>query len=277
MIKHALIVCLCIASSASLSLGASAAPGAAATQGEKKAEAADKRPDLAATLDKLEKHVAKHGTEDTDAITMIGQLGGEFTKSGPHDKTAIVNALGKCIEAPRAEPKKGEFNNKLAIASADALGQMGPESVPTLIANIGQKNLRKDIQLQRQLLLSLGKTRDKDGIKTLTMNLENKDAPLVAAAAEGMGEFEDAKQDVRKDLFSAAIKALMAGKNAKDAEQAGSGATAHTNIATERYDVISAPLLKTLHRLSKHDESTPELWERWWNKNRQANWESSKP
>lgn len=271
MIKHALIVWLCIAPIAS------ASPLASSSQGEKKAEAADKRPEVAATLEKLEKHVEKHGNEDSDAITIIGQLGGEFTKSGPKDKSAIVNALNKCVEAQRAEPKKGEFNNKLAIAAADALGQMGPESVPTLIANIGQKNLRKDIQLQRQLLLSLGKTRDKEAIKTLTMNLENKDAPLVAAAAEGLGEFEDAKQDVRKELFSAAIKALMAGKNAKDAEQAGSGATAHTTIATERYDVISAPLLKTLHRLSKHDESTPELWERWWNKNRQANWDSTKP
>jgi HEAT repeat protein len=271
MIKHTFIALLCLAP---LSF---AAADAHPTQGEKKTEAADKRPDLAATLEKLEKHVEKRGSEDADAITIIGQLGGEFTKSGPKDKASIVSALGKCVEAPRTEPKKGEFNDKLAIAAAGALGQMGPESVPTLIANIGQKNLRKDIQLQRELLLSLGKTKDKEGIKTLTINLENKDAPLVAAAAEGMGEFEDAKQDVRKELFSAALKTLMSGKNAKDAEQAGSGATAHTTIATDRYDVISAPLLKTLHRLSKHDESTPELWERWWNKNRQASWESSKP
>ena len=154
---------------------------------------------------------------------------------------------------------------------------MGPESVSTLITWIGHKNLRRDIQLQQQLILALGKTRDKEAIKTLTSNLENKDAPLVAAAAEGLGQFAEAKLDVRKELFSATIKSLMAAKNSKDAEQSGSGATAHTTIATDRYDVISASLLTTLHKLSKHDESTPELWERWWNKNRQANWDSSKP
>jgi hemoglobin-like flavoprotein len=254
-----------------------ALPIQAGAQAGAKNDAPDKRPEVASLIDKLDKHVDKRGSEDTDAVAVIAQLATEFPKSGPKDKTAIANALSKCVEAQRAEPKKGEFNNKLAIAAAEAMGQMGPESVQPLIGWIGHKNLRRDIQLQRQLVLSLGKTRDPAAIKPLNSALENKDAPIVAAAAEAMGEFSEAKIEVRKDLFSSCIKALMAGKNAKDAEQSGSGATAHTNIATERYDVIAAPLLTTLHKLSKHEESTPELWERWWNKNRQVNWDSGKP
>jgi hypothetical protein len=244
--------------------------------GAKQPEAPDKRPEVATAIDKLEKHVDKHGAEDTDAITIIGQLSGEFTKSGPKDKQSIVTAMGKCIEAQRPEPKKGEFNNKLAIAAADVLGSMGPESVPTLISWVGNKNVRRDIQLQRQLVLSLGKTRDKEAIKTLTLALENKDAPVVAAAAEAIGEFGDVKIDVRKELFSSALKTLMSAKNQKDAEANTSGGP-KGSTATERYDTIAAPLMSTLHKLTKHDESTPEAWEHWWNKNRQANWDSTKP
>jgi hypothetical protein len=276
MIKHAFIVLLAFAP-LSTAVGSTSSAATQPSQGGAKVETPDKRPELAGMLEKLDKHVDKHGSEDTDAIAMIGQLGPEFAKSGPKDKAAIVSALSKCVEAQRPEPKKGEFNDKLAIAAAEALGTMGPESVPALITWIGHKNLRRDVQLQRQLVLALGKTRDKEAIKTLVSNLENKDAPVVAAAAEAIGEFGEAKVDVRKELFSAAIKTLMSAKNGKDAEQSGSGATAHTTIATERYDVISASLLTTLHKLSKHDESTPELWERWWNKNRQANWDSGKP
>jgi hypothetical protein len=227
-------------------------------------------------IEKLDKHVDKHGAEDSDAITIVGELSGEFSKSGPKDKESIVKAMAKCIESPRAEPKKGEFNNKLAIAAADVLGQMGPESVQTLITWIGNKAVRRDIQLQRQLVLSLGKTRDKEGIKTLTLSLENKDSPIVAAAAEAIGEFGDAKIDVRKELFSSALKTLMSAKNAKDSESNTTGGP-KGSVATERYDTIAAPLMSTLHKLSKHDESTPEAWERWWNKNRQATWDSSKP
>jgi hypothetical protein len=256
---------------------AHATPFASGAAQGKAGEAPDKRPEVAALITKLDKHVDKHGGEDTDAIAAIAELETEFGKSGPKDKASITSALAKCIEAQRPEPKKGEFNNKLAIAAADAMGKMGPESVNPLIGFVGHKNLRRDIELQRHLILALGKTRDPGAIKTLTMGLENKDAPIVAAAAEAIGEFEEAKVDVRKELFSSAIKALMSAKNAKDGEQSGSGATAHTTVATERYDAIGASLMTTLHKLSKHDESTPEAWEHWWNKNRQASWESSKP
>jgi hypothetical protein len=276
MIQQALVALLALAPISNASSNLAILAAGAAQAGGKAPEAPDKRPEVASMIEKLDKHVDKHGAEDADAITLVGQLAGEFTKSGPKDKSSIVTAMGKCIEAPRTEPKKGEFNDKLAIAAADVLGQMGPESVATLITWIGNKNVRRDIALQRQLVLSLGKTRDKEGIKTLTLSLENKDAPVVAAAAEAIGEFGDAKLDVRKELFSSVLKNLMSAKNAKDAESQSTGGP-KGSIATERYDTVAAPLMTTLHKLTKHDESTPEGWEHWWNKNRQANWDSSKP
>jgi hypothetical protein len=41
----------------------------------------------------------------------------------------------------------------------------------------------------------------------------------------------------------------------------------------ERYDVIAAPIITTLQKLSRHNERNPEEWQRWWNKNKGKNWD----
>ena len=109
-----------------------------------------------------------------------------------------------------------------------------------------------------------------------SLRVHSHNKQLVRIAAEAIGEFGDVKIDVRKELFSSALKTLMSAKNQKDAEANTSGGP-KGSTATERYDTIAAPLMSTLHKLTKHDESTPEAWEHWWNKNRQANWDSTKP
>jgi hypothetical protein len=148
---------------------------------------------------------------------VIDQLNTEFKKSGPKDKQAIVKGIAKCFEEKRLEPKEGQpADNQLNIAAAAALGQMGPESTDSLINWIGHKDLRKDIVVQHRLILSLGQTKDKKGIKTLGLTLENKTPSVVAAAAEALGEFKDSDLATRKDIFENLLKILMSSKNAKD-------------------------------------------------------------
>ena len=229
----------------------------------------DKRPEVADLIAKLEAHADKKGAEDTDAIAVIDQLSQEFQKSGPKDKAAILKALAKCFDARRLEVNGQPPNNKLYLAAAVALGQMGPESTKTLISAIGNKNLRKDIALQHRLILSLGKTHDKDAIKTLNENLENKDASLVSAAAEAFGEFSIADLDTRKNVFETLLKILMSAKGSMDTDAANPS-------FRERYDVIAAPIITSLGKLSKHEEREPEKWQTWWNKNKKADWDATK-
>jgi hypothetical protein len=243
----------------------SAAPGGAAL-GAGQDPVTDKRPEVAALLAKLDAHVEKKGSEDRDAIAVIDQLLQEFQKSGPKDKAATVKALSKCFEARRTEPEDGIPNNQLFIAAATALGQMGPESTKTLIGWIGHKTLRKDLTVQGVLIGSLGKTRDKEAVKTLLDQLENKDAPLVSASAQALGEFATAELELRKQIFETLLKVLMSAKGAKDMDL-------NDTTARERYDVISAPIITTLTRLSKHDEREPEKWQQWWNKNKKLDWD----
>jgi hypothetical protein len=228
----------------------------------------DKRPELEEMLDKLEKHMRKEGKEDTEAVALIDLLFQEFPKSGPKDRAAIVKTLSKSFEQRRLVPDGQPPNNKLNVASAAALGYMGPESVDVLTQWIDHKNLRKDLALQYQLIKALGKTKDKRGIKTLKLMLEHKENSLGGAAAEALGEFEGADQATRKEVFEMLLKVLMSTKGQRDADA--------NNVAIrDRYDVIAAPIITSLGHLAKHDERDPEKWQNWWNKNKKNDWDKA--
>ena len=250
-----------------------------------KNEFPDKRAELARLLDDFRERVDKRGQEDARAIAAIPHLVEEFAKSGPKDRAAITSALDKALLAPRTplkkdeSPKKEEFDDKLALAAAAPLGQMGPESVKLLIEAFDDKSIRHDLPLLRAILLALGHTRDKDAIKPLIAALEHPEISLVASAGEALGEFVAAKLEQRKEIVGAIVKKLMSVKNGMDdasnsATQAGGGAD---NTYAKRYDAISAPFTTSLKRLAKHEENDPNAWERWWNKNKNADWDAKNP
>ncbi|MFN0008574.1 MAG: HEAT repeat domain-containing protein [Planctomycetota bacterium] len=227
----------------------------------------DKRPEIAEMLAKLKAHSGKEGKEDKDAIAVIDQLLQEFQNSGPKDKTAIVKGLSKCFEERRLEREGEAPQNQLYLASATALGQMGPESTDALISWIGHKNHKKDVAVQQRLILSLGETKNKKAIKELVNGLQHPTPTLVSAAAEALGRFEDVDLETRKSAFESLLKVLMSAKGAKDGN-------VNDGIARERYDVIAAPIITSLAKLSKHDERDPDKWLNWWNKNKRADWDA---
>lgn len=227
----------------------------------------DKRPEIADLINKLKGFVDKEGAADRDAITVIDQLNQEFPKSGPKDKAAMVKGLSRCFEARRMEKEGEPPNNQLYLAAAVALGQMGPESTRTIIGWIGEKTHKKDLALQHRLILSLGNTKDKDAIKALVKSLDNPTPSLIGAAAEALGEYSGADLDTRKSVFESLLKILMSAKGAKDQDY-------NDNIAREKYDVVAAPIITSLGKLSKHDEREPDKWLNWWNKNKKADWDA---
>ena len=226
----------------------------------------DKRPEVATLLDKLKDHAGKGGKEDKDAIAVIDQLNMEFPKSGPKDKQLIVKGLAKCFEERRLEKEGQPPDNQLYLAAAVALGQMGPDSTDSLISWIGNKNLRKDTAVQHRLILSLGQTKDKKAIKELTLCLDNKTNSLISAAAEALGNYSEADLETRKTVFESLLKILMSAKGAKDTN-------VNDTTAKDKYDVIAAPIITSLGKLSKHDERDPDKWLNWWNKNKKADWD----
>lgn len=231
-------------------------------------ETPDKRPEIKEQLKRLDGHAGKRGKEDHEAIGIIDQLILEFPQSGPKDRAAIVKGIGKCLGERRKQTEEGMLDNRLHLAAALALGEMGPESAKTLMDWIDHKTLRDDLQLQRQLILSLGKTHTDDAQKPLVDLLTHHEAIMQGAAAEALANYKDEDGDVRKDLFEEILKVLTAAKNLVDAD-----VTLSNPIARERYDVIAAPMITTLQTLSRHDERDPSEWQHWWNKNKKADWD----
>jgi hypothetical protein len=229
--------------------------------------APDKRDEVAVMLGQLKSHAgARNGAEDREAIAIMEALVAEFAKSGPKDRKAIVGAVSNTMKQKRKEDKDGKRDNKLFIAAAQALAQMGPESVKPLTSWIGHKAHKKDLLVQRELILALGMTMDEKSIKTLLDLLKNKDATLQAAASEALGQHSGRDQKVRKEIFEEVLKIVTAAHNLVEQDVTN-------NIARERYDAIKGSMITTLQIMSGESLREPNQFRTWWNKNKKKNWD----
>lgn len=247
-------------------LPATSAPRFAPQAGGAQQGPVDNRPEVKELLDKLGAHAGKRGKEDTEAIGVIDKLVQDFPNCGPKDRAAVVKQLDKCFTEKRQEDENGVRENKLFIAAATALGEMAPECVPVFLKWIGDKAHRKDLALQRILILKLGKTKAEAGREPLINLLNDENAKIQAAAAEALGEYAGIDLKLRKSTFEALLKLLTSVKGQVDTN-------ANDLIAKERYDTIAAPIVTTLQRLTGVEEHAPEAWQRWWNKNKKEDWD----
>lgn len=258
------LLLLSLLSSLSPATAAASLPPIAAAQDEE-GEKPDKRPEVKELIDQLAKESGARGEKDPEAIQTVDKLLKEFAASGSKDRASIVAALAKCFDLKRKELEEGLADTRLHSAVAMALGEMGPESVKVLTKWIGNKALG-DPGVQRLLILSLGKTRDPGGLRPLLGCLDNHDTRIVAAGAEALGNFDKAKLELRKQVFEELLKVLTSARGQVDQD-------VNDTIARERYDVIAAPIITSLTRLSGQEIRDPVEWQRWWNKNKKEDWD----
>ncbi|MDE0891305.1 MAG: HEAT repeat domain-containing protein [Planctomycetota bacterium] len=222
----------------------------------------DKRADVKEWLSTLKGLIGKRGDEDPAAIVLIEKLTGEFKESGEKDRVAIAKGVAASLSQRRKELSKGVPDNGLKLAAAKALGSMGPESTSALSKWVDDKKVRDNIELQRQLVLSLGLTKDKGATKTLVDLLKYRNPTIIAAAAEALSQFQEFELKARKKLFEELLKTLQSAKGKVDADPTD-------NIARAEWNIVSAPLMTSLTVLSGHKEAKrPEEWTRFWNKNK---------
>jgi len=246
---------------------ATPAPAAPAGVQDDENEKPDKRPEVKELIEELEAHLKKKGKEDEEAIAVMDTLTQEFENSGPKDREDIVDAFEDVFDNKRPkELEEGIPDSRIYDAAAVSMATMGPESVDPLIDLIEHKNLKKLLMTRARVITSLGKTKHLDGVKPLRDLLKDKDVEIVAAAAQALGYFDEAPQDERKDAFEDLLKALMSAKGSMDSDP-------NDLIARDRYQAIAASIITTLGSLTGHDERQPEAWQRWWNKNKKADWD----
>lgn len=227
----------------------------------------DERADVKEWIVKLHTHAGKRGKEDQEAVKVIDEnLLKEFETFGPKDRQSVVKALDKIFTEKRQEDADGVRQNSLFIASAVALGRMGPESAPVLINWIGHKSHKKDVALQRKLIESLGRTKVEPARVALIKLITDDESQVQAATIQALGEFEGIELKLRKDTFEAVLKHAMSLYGQVQSNQ-------QDPIARERYDAVVGPAITTLKRLSGQEESDLDSWQRWWNKNKKDDWD----
>jgi hypothetical protein len=262
-----LSVCVLLLSPAAV-LASPLAPPQAGKPDAAKPDKPDKRPEVADRMTKLQSLIDdRKGEKDTDAIGVIDQIMQDFANCGVKDRQLVVTGLSKCFEVRRLVKEGDPPNNKLYMAAAVALSYMAPESTKELLKWIGQKDLKKDQALQTRLVDSLGKTKDKEAIKPLEMLLNSKDDWMVGAAASALANYGELELNERKTVFETILKNLTAAQSQTDGNP-------NDTVARQRYDVIAAPMITALQKLSKHDERSPVEWQKWWNKNKRENWDA---
>jgi len=230
-------------------------------------ERPDDRPEIAALLENLATRVGLSGRDDPgdrEAVAVIETLAGQWRRSGEHDRKAIVRGLGRVFLAKRRAERDGTRKSGLYEAAAKALGKTEDEGAKKLKRWIGNPKHKRDVPLQRELILALGKTRADGAIDTLEDLLSEDEPRLLSAAATALGNFDGAKSKVRKDLFESLLKTMeSARENAR-----GGGST-----GSALWDALRGPGQGTLARLSGVRQNDPESWRRWWNKNKRSDWD----
>ncbi|MBK7641436.1 MAG: HEAT repeat domain-containing protein [Planctomycetes bacterium] len=239
--------------------------------GDAQSASADAQRQVAALVDEFKHEVTQRAVDDAHAKELLERLAAQFAVAGTRERGVIVRGLEKGLSAK----EKGQPDSDVVCLTARALAAMAPESLPALERAAENRSLLKDKEIGRTLVLALGKTRDKSVVKTLLDFLDSSDDGLVAAACEALGEYDSAPLVLRKQLFGEVLKSLMEAKDQKEsqAQPTLDPNAVHDDAAQRRYDAIQAACGTTLERLSKQDSREADLWQRWWNKNKRADWD----
>jgi hypothetical protein len=226
----------------------------------------DKREAVKELCAKYKAHLKERGKEDREAIAVIDLMLKEFPASGPKDRETIAKAIGDAFKERRKPTAEGVADNQLFLAAAHALGECGPESVDVLVPWIGHKDHRDDLPLQRVLILSLGKSKDRTAVEPLTKLLVHHQATVQAAAAEALVNFAHLPLEDRKEIFKEVLDQLTQIKGQIDTDP-------NNTTERERYDAVRAPMRSTLQVMSKQDFGEPSEWRAWWNNNKNKDWD----
>lgn len=227
----------------------------------------DRREEVDDLVERYEDLIDDRGKHDEAAIALLGELEHEYARSGRRDRADLLDAVERTFRERRGTLPDGSFDDGLYLAAATTLGSMGPESADPLEDLIGKSGLRDNLRLQRELILSLGRTEVLKMVDTLTDLLTHHQPTLQAAAAEALAQFEGADGEVRKEAVKELVEALMYQQGQRDND------LAWNEEVRWRYDIIVGPITSTLQILTGHEEWDAHAWQRWWNKNKRSKWD----
>lgn len=206
----------------------------------------------------------QEGLQAIDVLLQKSQAGVD-----PKDQQAIVKALEGVLTTGKLRP-----NNKteLYVGAAQALGYCGGEGAKVLrdaYANKRYPDKPEWVPLREQLLKNLGRTKDESMVKFLVNEaVRAPEAALSAAAGDALGNFEESKEVVRKEIVSELLRKY--GELHEKSSQIGTNMEAQN--ANDRLAAIKDKWDTTLSRLTRQTFKTFREWQDWYNKKKGAAW-----
>lgn len=217
-----------------------------------------------------EAHADKKFANDARGVEAIDKLVIK-SKAGvdPKDQLAIVKALESVLMTGKQRPHDAAT---LYVGAAQALGYCGADGAKVLKEAYAGKRYpdkREWVPLREHLLKNLGRTKDESMVKFLVNEAVRSPEPaLMAAAGEALGNYEEAKEPVRKEVVSELLR-----KYGELSEMASNlGANVNAQNAQERLSAIKDKWNTTLGKLTKQNFATFREWQQWHNKNKSLPW-----
>src|SRR5690606_25603764 len=140
----------------------------------------------------------------------------------------------------------------LYIGAAAALGYCGEEGAKVLKAAYVKKRFpdkKEWVPLREQLLKYLGRTKDESMVKFLCEEARRQpEAALQAAAGEALGNYEDSKEEIRKEIVGQLL--IRYGELAQLASEMGSSNIEAQN-AQDRLAALQDKWNTTLAKLTR--------------------------
>ena len=128
---------------------------------------------------------------------------------------------------------------------------------------IEHKDLRRDFDLQRRIAHALAVTADVAAIEPLTTLVQSPDAVVVAAAADGLTTFGEAKVDEKREAVQRLVNLYESTWNLMNSVRPEDRVA--SKVAAEKWEIFGRPVRQALQGLTKQQLSLPKDWRRWWN------------
>lgn len=190
-------------------------------------------------------YAVEHKADILKALDALGTLGG-------------LESARAALEAVRMDDK--DVRDR-AFALVDRLHDKA--LIEPLAEFIDDKDTRRDFDLHQRVARSLTVTAHASAIEPLTRLIASEEEQVVAAAADGLATFAEAKVELKREAVQRMIDLYESTWNLMNSvrpeDQKGA------KVAARKWEVFGKPLRQALQALALQQLSRPKDWRRWWN------------
>lgn len=201
---------------------------------------------------------------DDQASAIIDGFSKDFSAQSDEDKKKIVAALEKSLNAKRVDG-----DDKLFEAVVWAFSNMAELGEKATVKSLKVPTVDKRRGVLAAALRSLATHKNPGDVQTMIDYLVHNEPIVVAGAAEGLGEFGDQPEKIRKQIVGELVKNYASYYSATTNAQAQNKEIA---LAKEKLATVEKPFLGSLNKLTGQEFKDATAAQKWFNDNKSKKW-----